>query len=103
LSIALAEAVNRSCDWLSSPHHYTVLFTGETALTARLLKPVLVDGGTGKVIAIAGLLSALLGEGGVWWWMSWITLGIPLVVIASFGFLRPRKALGKRSTYDEPG
>ncbi len=28
-----------------------------------------------------GLTSALLGEGGVWWGLSWIALAIPLVVI----------------------
>ncbi|UGV25088.1 hypothetical protein E0H22_05015 [Rhodopseudomonas boonkerdii] len=28
-----------------------------------------------------GLASALLGEGGVWWGLSWIALAIPLVVI----------------------
>jgi len=29
-----------------------------------------------------GLLSALLGEGGVWWALSWIALSLPLLVIA---------------------
>jgi hypothetical protein len=28
-----------------------------------------------------GLTSALLGEGGIWWALSWIALAIPLVVI----------------------
>ncbi len=28
-----------------------------------------------------GLLSALLGEGGIWWVLSWIALTIPLLVI----------------------
>ncbi len=27
-----------------------------------------------------GLVSALLGEGGIWWVMSWIALGVPLLV-----------------------
>jgi hypothetical protein len=28
-----------------------------------------------------GLTSALLGEGGVWWGLSWVALAIPLLVI----------------------
>ena len=30
-----------------------------------------------------GLTSALLGEGGVWWALSWIALAAPLVVIVA--------------------
>ena len=33
----------------SSPHHYTVFMHGTTPVTARLLKPVLVDAQTGKL------------------------------------------------------
>jgi hypothetical protein len=33
------------------------------------------------VLTIVGLLSALLGQGGAWWALSWITLTLPLVVI----------------------
>ncbi|OYU86561.1 MAG: hypothetical protein CFE29_27830 [Bradyrhizobiaceae bacterium PARB1] len=33
------------------------------------------------VLTCLGLASALLGEGGVWWGLSWIALAIPLVVI----------------------
>lgn len=33
-------------------------------------------------LTLFGLLSALLGEGGIWWWMSWIALSVPLLVIA---------------------
>jgi hypothetical protein len=33
------------------------------------------------VLTVFGLLSALLGQGGAWWALSWITLTIPLVVI----------------------
>lgn len=29
-----------------------------------------------------GLLSALLGQGGLWWAASWIALATPLIVIA---------------------
>jgi len=34
------------------------------------------------VLTCLGLTSALLGEGGIWWGLSWIALAIPLVVIA---------------------
>jgi|APAra7269097403_1048558.scaffolds.fasta_scaffold01117_3 hypothetical protein len=30
-----------------------------------------------------GLLSALLGQGGIWWAMSWIALAIPLLVVTA--------------------
>ena len=33
-------------------------------------------------LTIFGLSAALLGEGGVWWALSWIALATPLVVIA---------------------
>lgn len=36
-----------------------------------------------------GLASALLGEGGFWWALSWMALTIPLVVIL-IGILRFR-------------
>jgi dolichyl-phosphate-mannose--protein O-mannosyl transferase len=31
-------------------------------------------------LTLFGLLSALLGEGGMWWVLSWIALATPLVV-----------------------
>lgn len=33
------------------------------------------------VLVTFGLLSALLGQGGIWWVLSWITLAMPLAVI----------------------
>lgn len=30
---------------------------------------------------LIGLLAALLGEGGLWWALSWVALSLPLVVI----------------------
>ncbi|MFT3976159.1 MAG: hypothetical protein QM688_03455 [Sphingomonas bacterium] len=33
-------------------------------------------------LTIFGLLSALIGEGGVWWLLSWVALAMPLVMIA---------------------
>ena len=32
-------------------------------------------------LTLFGLLSALLGEGGLWWVLSWIALALPLLVI----------------------
>jgi hypothetical protein len=34
------------------------------------------------VLTLVGLVSALLGEGGVWWGLSWATLARPLAVMA---------------------
>lgn len=34
------------------------------------------------VLTCLGLFFALVGEGGVWWGLSWIALAIPLLVIA---------------------
>lgn len=33
------------------------------------------------VLTVLGLVSALLGEGGVWWGLSWVALTVPIVVI----------------------
>jgi hypothetical protein len=30
---------------------------------------------------VFGLLSALLGQGGIWWMASWAALAVPLIVI----------------------
>lgn len=35
------------------------------------------------MLTFFGLLAALLGQGGVWWMLSWIALAIPLIVIAA--------------------
>jgi hypothetical protein len=32
-------------------------------------------------LTLFGLLSALLGEGGLWWVLSWIALAVPLLTI----------------------
>lgn len=34
------------------------------------------------VVTVFGLLAALIGEGGVWWALSWLALAVPLLVIA---------------------
>lgn len=33
-------------------------------------------------LTIFGLIAALLGEGGVWWGLSWLALSLPLATIA---------------------
>ncbi len=33
------------------------------------------------VLIVFGLLSALLGQGGIWWGLSWVALSVPLLVI----------------------
>lgn len=40
---------------------------------------------------VLGLGSALLGEGGVWWQLSWVALALPLGVILYCG-LRARRS-----------
>ncbi len=32
---------------------------------------------------LAGLVMALLGQGGPWWWCAWAALGLPLAVLAA--------------------
>jgi hypothetical protein len=36
------------------------------------------------VLTLFGLLSALLGEGGLWWGLSWAALASPLLAIIVF-------------------
>ncbi len=43
------------------------------------------------VLSIVGLLSALLGQGGVWWFLSWVALSTPLVVILVLLWRGPRR------------
>lgn len=35
-------------------------------------------------LSLFGLLSALLGQGGVWWVLSWLSLATPLAVIGRY-------------------
>ncbi len=43
------------------------------------------------LLTMFGLMSALLGEGGIWWVLSWIALGFPLFV-ALRHILRSRRS-----------
>ena len=45
-------------------------------------------------LTVIGLLSALLGEGGPFWFVSWIALSIPLLAIA----LAVLRSLAKRTS-----
>lgn len=40
------------------------------------------------MLTLLGLLSALIGEGGLWWDLSWIALAAPLLVILRHWLLR---------------
>ena len=46
-------------------------------------------------LMIFGLLSALLGQGGVWWALSWVALAIPLLVIVA-AWRKRRRPVGSR-------
>ncbi len=35
-------------------------------------------------LTVFGLLCALLGQGGIWWLLSWIALALPLIVICYY-------------------
>ena len=43
-----------------------------------------------------GLLSALLGQGGVWWPLSWIALAIPLGLIVRYSLSSRASSRGER-------
>lgn len=32
-------------------------------------------------LSVFGLLSALLGQGGIWWVLSWFALAVPVLVV----------------------
>jgi hypothetical protein len=42
-------------------------------------------------LTVFGLLSALLGQGGIWWVLSWIALSMPLVTAAIASRLQREK------------
>jgi uncharacterized iron-regulated membrane protein len=99
----------------TSSHHFAAFMRGDTALTARLLKPVLLDGETGKVAdsrALPVYLQALLisqplhfGDyGGLPLKVIWAALdGVTIVVIGSGLYLwlarRRKRAPAKADTF----
>jgi len=54
--------------FFATPHHYMVFMRGDTALTARLLKPVMLDAVTGKLTDGRSLP----------WYLTAILIGKPL-------------------------
>lgn len=36
------------------------------------------------LITVAGLLSALIGEGGIWWMVSWAALAVPCACCVAY-------------------
>lgn len=48
-----------------------------SALRRQWLWPIALAAST-----LCGLLSALAGEGGLWWLLCWVALGVPLMTIA---------------------
>ena len=80
----------------SSRHHYAVFLRGETPLTARLLKPALIDAATGELTATADLpwyVTALLvsqplhfGDyGGLPLKLIWALLDLVTIVVLGSG------------------
>lgn len=50
-----------------------------SAFTQQWLWPIMLG-----VVTIFGVLAALVGEGGIWWALSWLMLAVPLVVITYY-------------------
>lgn len=96
----------------SSPHHYAVFMTGNTPLTARLLKPVLIDAESGVVTdsrALPWYVQTLLisqplhfGDyGGMPLKIIWALLDIATIAVLITG-LYLWLARGPRSTESQP-
>lgn len=47
-----------------------------SAFRRQWLWPIVLGGAI-----VFGLLAALVGEGGIWWALSWVMLAVPLLVI----------------------
>ncbi|HEY9066299.1 MAG TPA: PepSY domain-containing protein [Burkholderiaceae bacterium] len=104
----------------SSPHHYAIFMRGDTPLTSRLFKPVLVDAQTAKITASVELpwyLTALLvsqplhfGDyGGMPMQIIWAVLDVVTIVVLGSGLYLwwarrgPPLGAGRRSgTAGEP-
>lgn len=80
----------------SSPHHYVIFMRGKTALTARLLKPILIDARTGAFVTKRDMpwyITALLlseplhfGDyGGLPLKIIWAVLDVTAIVILGSG------------------
>jgi uncharacterized iron-regulated membrane protein len=82
----------------ASSHHFTAFMTGTTALTSKLLRPVLIDAKTGKAVETGSLpwtVSALLlsqplhfGDyGGMPMKILWALLDIIAIIVLSTGLV----------------
>jgi hypothetical protein len=49
------------------------------------------------VSSLVGLVAGLLGEGGVWWWICWLTLSVP-VALGAMGLARAARGSGQLTT-----
>jgi uncharacterized iron-regulated membrane protein len=98
----------------ASPHHYGVFMRGNTPLTARLVKPVLMDATNGEMTASVELpwyLSALLvsqplhfGDyGGLPLKILWGLLDIATIVVLGSGLYLWLKRRAPKSLVDEAG
>ena len=68
----------------------------QTAMTRRSLPRIFAWPIVFAVMSVAGLVSALLGDG-LWDWLSWFALGLPVVVI---GLLMVSQAKARRPMRD---
>ena len=96
----------------SSPHHYTFFMRGNAPLTSRLVKPVLIDAGSGELTASVELpwyLTALLvsqplhfGDyGGMPLKIIWAILDLITIVVLGAGlYLWLRKPRGAKEEAD---
>ena len=96
----------------SSPHHYTIFMRGDTPLTSRLVKPVLIDAGESKLTASVELpwyLTALLvsqplhfGDyGGMPMQILWALLDIATIIVLGSGLYLWFKRRQPRSLIEE--
>lgn len=96
----------------SSPHHYAMFMRGDTPLTSRLVKPVLMDAGRGELTASVELpwyLTALLvsqplhfGDyGGMPMQILWALLDIITIVVLGSGLYLWIRRREPRSLIDE--
>lgn len=96
----------------SSPHHYTVFMRGNTPLTSRLVKPVLMDASNASMTASVELpwyLTALLvsqplhfGDyGGMPMQILWALLDIATIVVLGSGLYLWLRRRQPRSLADE--
>jgi uncharacterized iron-regulated membrane protein len=80
----------------TSAHHYGVFMRGDTALTSRLYKPVLIDANTGQITdrrSLPWYLSELFisqplhfGDyGGGWMQIIWALLDIATIIVLGSG------------------